>query len=165
VTREVALEPVNDSIIAGTARLALSGSRLYAWVSLAGYIEGRRHMQHIHVPEGNAHGSCPTREQDRDHDGLVSLEEGVPAYGAPAVSLEPFPAPTDLSFEYSRILRVPAALELDRAAVVVHGMDVAGKYDNTIPVACGAIDPDGGAAGSSTSGAVSGGSASSYGSP
>ena len=165
VTREVALEPVNDSVIAGNARLALSGSRLYAWISLAGYIEGRQHMQHIHVPERDARGSCPTRELDRDDDGLISLEEGVPAYGAPAVSLEPFPAPTDLSFEYSRILRVPAGLDLDRAAVVVHGMDVAGKYDKTIPVACGAIDPDGPAVGSSTSGAVSGGSASSYGSP
>jgi hypothetical protein len=165
VTREVALEPVNDSVIAGNARLALSGSRLYAWISLAGYIEGRQHMQHIHVPERDARGSCPTRELDRDDDGLISLEEGVPAYGAPAVSLEPFPAPTDLSFEYSRILRVPAGLDLDRAAVVVHGMDVAGKYDKTIPVACGAIDPDGPAVGSSTSGAVSGGSAPSYGSP
>ena len=108
VTREVALEPVNDSVIAGTARLALSGSRMYAWVSLAGYIEGRQHMQHIHVPEGNARGSCPTPDLDRDHDGLISLEEGVPAYGAPAVSLEPFPAPTDVSFEYSRTLARPA---------------------------------------------------------
>ena len=142
VTREVALEPVNDSVIAGTARLALSGSRLYAWISLGGYIEGRQHMQHIHVPEGNARGSCPTPELDSDHDGLISLEEGVPAYGAPAVSLEPFPAPTDVSFEYSHTLRVPAGFALDRAVVVVHGMDVAGKYDKTIPVACGAIDPD-----------------------
>ena len=142
VTRELALEPVNDSVIAGTARLALSGSRLYAWVSLGGYIEGRQHMQHIHVPEGNSRGSCPTPELDSDHDGLISLEEGVPAYGAPAVSLEPFPAPTDVSFEYSHSLHVPAGFALDRAVVVVHGMDVAGKYDETIPVACGAVDPN-----------------------
>ena len=81
------------------------------------------------------------RDLDRDHDGLISLEEGVPAYGAPAVALEPFPAPTGVSFEYSHTLRVPAGLALDRAVVVVHGMDVAGKYDETIPVACGAVDP------------------------
>ena len=165
VTREVALEPVNDSIIAGTARLSLSGSRLYAWISLGGYIEGHQHMQHINVPEGNARGSCPTRELDRDHDGLISLEEGVPAYGVPAVSLEPFPAPTDIRFEYSRALRVPAGLALDRGVVVVHGMDVAGKYDQTIPVACGAIDPNAPAVGTSASGSASGGSASGYGSP
>jgi hypothetical protein len=165
VTREVALEPVNNSVIAGTARLALSGSRMYAWVSLGGYIEGRQHMQHIHVPEGNAPGSCPTADLDRDHDGLISLEEGVPAYGAPAVSLEPFPAPTDVTFEYSRTLTVAPAPALDRAVVVVHGMDVEGKYDETIPVACGAVDPGSRALGSSTSGSVSGGSASSYGSP
>jgi hypothetical protein len=165
VTREVALEPVNDSVIAGTARLALSGSRLYVWVSLGGYIEGRQHMQHIHLPEGNARGSCPTPDLDSDHDGLISLEEGVPAYGAPAVSLEPFPAPTDVSFEYSQTLRVPAGFALDRAVVVVHGMDVSGKYDETIPVACGAVDPSASAVGSSTSTAGSGGSGSSYGSP
>jgi hypothetical protein len=160
ITREVSLEPVNDSVIGGTARLALAGPRMYAWISLGGYIEGRPHMQHIHVPEGNASGSCPTRELDRDHDGLISLEEGAPAYGAPAVSLEPFPAPTDLTFEYSRSLPVPAGLALDRAVVVVHGMDVAGKYDETIPVACGAIDASAPAVGSSTSGSGSAGSGS-----
>ena len=165
VTRELALEPVNDSVIAGTARLALSGSMLYAWVSLGGYIEGRQHMQHIHVPEGNSRGSCPTPELDSDHDGLISLEEGVPAYGAPAVSLEPYPAPTDVSFEYSHSLHVPTGFALDRAVVVVHGMDVAGKYDETIPVACGAVDPSAPAVGSSASGAGSGSSGSSYGSP
>jgi hypothetical protein len=122
-------------------------------------------MQHLHMPEGNARGSCPTRELDRDHDGLISLEEGAPAYGAPAVSLEPFPAPTDLAFEYSRSLRVPAGLPLDRAVVVVHGMDVAGAYDKTIPVACGAVDASAPAVGSSTTGAGSGGSGSGYGSP
>jgi hypothetical protein len=105
------------------------------------------------------------RELDRDHDGLISLEEGVPAYGAPAVSLEPFPAPTGDTFEYSHTLHVPAGLALDRAVVVVHGMDVAGKYDETIPVACGAVDLSAPAVGSSTSGAGSGGSGSSYGSP
>lgn len=165
VTREVTLEPVNDSVIAGTARLALSGTRMYAWISLAGYIEGREHMQHIHLPAGNARGGCPTRELDRDHDGLISLEEGVPAYGAPAVSLEPFPEPSDLSFEYSRILRVPPGLALDRAAVVVHGMDIAGRYDEAIPVACGAVDTGTPVVGSSTSGSGAGGSDSSYGAP
>ena len=129
VTREVVLDPVNDSVIAGTARLALSGSNLYVWLSLGGPIAGHPHLQHIHVPEGNARGSCPTPALDRNHDGLVSLEEGVPAYGPPAVSLEPFPEPTGLTFEYSRILRVPPKLPLDRAVVVVHGMEVAGKFD------------------------------------
>jgi len=162
VTREVALEPVNESVIAGTARVAVSGTSMHAWVSLAGYIAGQQHMQHIHVPEGNASGSCPTGELDRDRDGLISLEEGVPAYGAPAVSLEPFPAPSDTNFEYTRTLSVPAELPLDRAVVVVHGMNVAGKYDETIPVACGAMDAGAPAIRSSTSGSGSGGSGSIY---
>jgi len=141
VTREVLLDPVNNSGVAGTAHLSLAGSRLYAGVALGGNIAGKTHMQHIHLPKGNGRGSCPTPNLDRNHDGLISLAEGLPAYGAPAVSLEPFPAPTGLRFEYSEILRVRPGLPLDRGVVVVHGMDVNGKYDDTIPVACGAINP------------------------
>jgi hypothetical protein len=165
VTREVTLEPVNDSGIAGTARVAVAGSKLYAWLSLGGPIDRRQHMQHIHVPGGSGRGSCPTPDLDRNHDGLISLEEGVPAYGAPAVSLEPFPEPTDLTFEYSRTLRAPPGLPLDRGVIVVHGMNVGDKYDETIPVACGAINPDLPAISSSTSGSGSGGSVSGYGAP
>jgi len=101
---------------------------------------------------------------DRNGDGLVSLEEGLPAYGAPAVSLEPFPAPTGLTFEYSRSLKVPPDLPLDRGVVVVHGMPVNGKYDKTIPVACGAINPSVPAVHSSSGGGTAG-STSGYGEP
>jgi hypothetical protein len=139
--REISLEPVNDSGIAGTARFARSGDELLAWVSIGGPIDGHEHMQHLHLPEGEGAGSCPTPELDKDGDGLVSLEEGVPAYGAPAVSLEPFPVPNDVSFQYTARLTVDPDVPLDRAVVVVHGMDVGGTYDATLPVACGAVDP------------------------
>jgi hypothetical protein len=139
--REVVLDPVNDSTVAGTARLARAGDELLAWLSLGGPIGGREHMQHIHLPEGGAAGSCPTLEQDEDGDGIVSLEEGAPAYGTPAVSLEPFPQPRATVFQYAQRLRVDEALPLDRGVIVVHGMDVGGAYDPTVPVACGAIDP------------------------
>jgi hypothetical protein len=141
LTREVTLDPVNDSSIAGTARVSLAGSHLYVWVSLGGRIAGHMHMQHIHLPKGNGRGRCPTPDLDRNGDGLVSLAEGLPAYGAPAVSLEPFPMPTGLRYEYSRTLRVRPGLPLDRGVIVVHGMEVNGHYDATIPVACGAISP------------------------
>jgi hypothetical protein len=141
LTREVPLDPVNDSSIAGTARVALAGSNLYVWVSLGGRIAGHMHMQHIHLPKGNGRGRCPTRDLDRNGDGLVSLAEGLPAYGAPAVSLEPFPMPTGLRYEYSRTLHVRPGLPIDRGVIVVHGMEVHGRYDDTIPVACGAISP------------------------
>jgi hypothetical protein len=139
VTREVTLDPVNNSTVAGTARLSLAGSHLYVWLSLGGGIAGRTHMQHIHLTKGQRRGRCPTPDLDRDADGLVSLKEGLPAYGPPAVSLDPFPAPTSLRFEYSRTLRVPPGLALDRGVIVVHGMEVHGHYDDMIPIACGAI--------------------------
>jgi hypothetical protein len=85
VTRKVALDPMNESSVAGTARLSLAGSHLYVWLSLGGGITGRTHMQHIH--------------------------------------------------------RFLLGLALDRGVIVVHGMDVHGHYDDTIPVACGAITP------------------------
>jgi hypothetical protein len=141
VTREVALDPVNDSGIAGTARVALSGSRLYAWLSLGGGIAGQTHAQYIDLPKGNGGGTCPGPDRDRNHDGLVSHAEGLLAYGAPTVALSPFPAPTGLRFEYSQVLRVRLGLPLDRAVIVVQGMDVHGRYDPTMPAACGAIDP------------------------
>lgn len=139
--REITLEPVNDSGVAGTARLARTGDELLAWVSLGGPIGGQEHMQHLHLPEGEGAGSCPTPELDKNGDGLVSLEEGVPAYGAPAVSLEPFPVPKEVSFQYTARLTVDPDLPLDRAVLVVHGMEVGGTYDATVPVACGAVDP------------------------
>ena len=139
--REIALEPVNNSGIAGTARLARTGDELLAWVAIGGPIDGQEHMQHLHLPKGGGAGSCPTPELDEDGDGLVSLEEGVPAYGDPAVSLEPFPVPKDILHHFMARLRVDSELPLDRAVLVVHGMDVDGTYDETIPVACGAVDP------------------------
>ena len=139
--RELTLEPVNDSGVAGTARLARTGDQLLTWVSLGGPIGGQEHMQHLHLPEGKGAGSCPTPELDKDGDGIVSLGEGAPAYGAPAVSLEPFPKPADVSFQYTARLTVDPDLPLDRAVLVVHGMDVGGTYDATVPIACGAVDP------------------------
>jgi EF hand len=139
--REVILDPVNDSGIAGTARIARSGDSLLAWLSVGGPIGGHEHMQHIHLRKDGRPASCPTPALDKNHDGLISLEEGVPAYGAPAVSLEPFPEPQETSFRYVQRLHIDPHLPLDRATIVVHGEDVGGTYDETIPVACGAIDP------------------------
>jgi hypothetical protein len=139
--REVRLEPVNDSGVAGTARLARSEGQLLVWLSMGGPIAGQEHLQHIHLRDGEEAASCPTRDQDKNGDGIVSLEEGAPAYGAPEVSLEPFPRPDVELFEYTAQLSVDPKLPLDRAVVVLHGMEVGGTYDATVPIACGAIDP------------------------
>lgn len=140
--REVTLEPVNWSSVAGTARLWDAGGRLGVWHSVAGPIDdGHGHLQHIHLPDGDGAASCPTEELDRDRDGLVSLEEATPVVGAPAIALEPFPKPDKLLFEYMETVDAEAGPDLDRGVVVFHGMEVDGKFDETIPVACGRIDP------------------------
>jgi hypothetical protein len=139
--REVTLEPVNQSGVAGTARLAVADQSLLAWISIAAADRRREHLQHIHIPPGNQQGRCPTAELDRNNDGLISLEEGAPAYGAPAISLEPFPRPDAVRVNYLQALRIPPELELERGVVVLHGMELDGTYVETLPIACAEIEP------------------------
>jgi hypothetical protein len=58
-------------------RLLTPEGELLVWLSIGGPIAGQEHMQHIHLPEGEGAGSCPTRDLDKDGDGIVSLEEGA----------------------------------------------------------------------------------------
>ena len=91
--RLVEFVQLNGSGVHGAARLVFDGRRLGVESIASGATAARMHMQHIHLPAGNAEGKCPTRSLDADGDGFVSLKESVGAYGAPAVSLEPFPMP------------------------------------------------------------------------
>lgn len=139
--RLVVLAPLNDSGVTGTVRLLLEDGRLSVDALVRGAESGRAHLQHVHLPDGGKDGRCPTPALDRDGDGRISLEEGLPAYGGPAVNLEPFPEPEAPEFTYEQALRVPRDLPLDRGVVVIHGQDVDGSYDETLPIACGAIAP------------------------
>ena len=140
--RLVELEPLNGSGVRAVARLLLDGRRLAVDAIASGATPAQAHMQHIHLPDGHAEGRCPTRKLDADGDGLVSLEESVSAYGAPAVSLEPFPLSEGPDWEYEQTLTVPKGVELDRGVVVLHGMPVRGRYDELMPIACGVVDED-----------------------
>jgi hypothetical protein len=122
VLREVQLHPLNGSGVRGAARLLLRDGELSVESFVSGAAPGRVHMQHIHVPAGRADRSCPTRALDGNRDGLVSLKEGLGAYGPPVVSLEPFPKLKGSSWDYAANLTVPGRVALDRGVVVLHGI-------------------------------------------
>ncbi|MBA2453349.1 MAG: CHRD domain-containing protein [Chloroflexia bacterium] len=87
---------------------------------------------------------CPTPDMAGD-DGLLTLEEGLPAYGPVVLGLEPFPiadADGNVSFEQTFTLD-DASLDLSAHVVVLHGMTVEDEYVGSLPVACGLIMPEG----------------------
>ncbi len=119
--------------------------------------DGAPHAQHVHMPEAGA-ATCPTADaNDTDGDGIVSVVEGVPAYGSVVTSLttegdtsadsalavERFPVGQDGAYTYERVIDLDPAVARDLAngAVVLHGADFdgSGAYDGDAP---SSLDPD-----------------------
>lgn len=127
---------------------------LHVKIDGTGFTPNQPHGQHLH---GDAHGSmkfrCPTPDADKNGDGQVATEEGVPMYGGVIVSLttkgdtsaksglalDRFPAAdadADGSLHYDRTIpasQVDHAIieNLQHLHIVQHGLDVNGnnKYD------------------------------------
>lgn len=145
------LTPMNDSGALALAYFRLDGNMLQTTVLASGVEANERHAQHIHGKEsGNA--TCPP-ESAAGEDGLISLEEGLPFYGAPLLAL------TDESGEYPManasgdyiyertfmlgegdLISAADLGPLQDRAVVLHGMTVDGEYWGTLPVACQEIE-------------------------
>jgi len=137
----VTLAPLNNSGVKGFVTLTLRGDQLTVKVQARNLVPGQQHMQHIHgLVSGTA--TCPTPAADTDHDGIVSLAEGLPFYGAVLQPLTPYPnANAGGNVSYSETLTVNTSTlgALETRTVVLHGLTVAGTYDMTVPVACGQI--------------------------
>ncbi len=94
------------------------------------------HVQHIHI-DGN--GQCPTSSADADHNGVISIPEGVPAYGQIGTTLsvsgstaasagdDVTIAPGGGSFTYQRTITLDqatlASIKANTAVIVVHGLN------------------------------------------
>jgi hypothetical protein len=138
---EARLAPLNDSGVEGQAILSELGDTMRIQITARGLVPRREHPQRLHRLETDKPGECPTKAADEDSDGVVSLEEALPAYGPAALELKPFPTASrdgSVSFQGTFDLR-PDLKPLSTRVIVLHGLDVRGEYEPSAPVACGRI--------------------------
>ncbi len=136
---------LNESGVSGTATLTLAEGQLSVVVEASGLDADQEHMLHIHGDGGATQSYCPTPDMAGD-DGILSLEEGAPAYGGVVVPLEPYPtadASGAITFDQTYAFDGTVA-ELASHTIVVHGLTLDGTYDPSLPVACGLIMPQDG---------------------
>lgn len=149
----IALEPLNDSGVTGTAVLTLADDgSLEITIEADGLAAGLPHAQHIHGDTDLTNDfSCPGPDADTDGDGFVNVAEGLPHYGNIHISLttegdttpdsalavDRMPtADQDSRVSYIRNLAADQLPDGTAAAirnlhVVLHGMDINGneEYD------------------------------------
>ncbi|GAA4604009.1 hypothetical protein BJY16_004827 [Actinoplanes octamycinicus] len=85
---QVRLLPLNGSGATGTATLtALPTGDLKVSIRSTGLVPRAAHAQHLHGSTTGMDFHCPDRSADRDGDGYVTTEEGMPSYGDIFLSL------------------------------------------------------------------------------
>lgn len=141
---------LNGSGASGTAWATLDGSTLTVRIQATGLEPDLLHLRHIHGgPTAVAGASetqvskCPTSPADADGDGIISVAEGVPDYGAVILNLGNFTTSTG-SIDDTHVFNLSESqraslVPLDRRAVVLHGMFVGGAYDASVPIVCGQL--------------------------
>lgn len=149
---QVRLDALNRSGVSGTATLtALGNGDLSVRIDASGMVPNSPHAQHIHGSAGGTDFMCPTQAADKDGDGFVNTEEGLPDYGDIFISLttagdttkksglavDRMPkADADGNLTYQRTIKAdalpPGTIEhLKDLHIVQHGIDVNDndKYD------------------------------------
>lgn len=139
----------NDSGSSSTAQLSLDGDSLVVKITGKGFTPNSPHAQHFHGSFTESKKfTCPDSSADKDGDGQVNTEEGLPMYGDVILSLttkgdtspksglaiDRMPtADADGNLSYSRTIELPAGAgeKLKNLHIVQHGLDVNGndKYD------------------------------------
>jgi hypothetical protein len=148
----VQLDALNHSGASGTATLtAMSDGDLKVSIDSKGLVPNSPHAQHLHGSTMGMDFHCPDMSADKNHNGYVSTEEGMPVYGNIFISLttkgdvspksglaiDRMPtADADGNLSYDRT--IPAAdlpagtiAHLKDLHIVEHGIDANnnGKYD------------------------------------
>ena len=85
---QVQLDPLNKSGASGTATLtAMDNGDLKVSIRSKGLVPNSPHAQHLHGATTGMNFHCPDMSADKDGNGFVSTEEGVPMYGDIFISL------------------------------------------------------------------------------
>lgn len=139
--------PMNDSNSVALAYFEVQDNILKATILAAGVTPNQMHPQHLHGFDDGTNSVCPPASADEDGDGFISLAEGAPYYGGVKLSLDnedgTFPTANAAGlYTYQRTfdlggMSLPAWQNM---SVVVHGRNVNGTYNATLPVACGQVD-------------------------
>lgn len=136
------LSSLNGSGATGKANLTLVGDMLTVRIEASGMTPLEVHPQHIHgFADTKKNSVCPPPSADTNGDGLISVAEGAPFYGAILLPLMPFPTATAAgNVTYERTFKISKdLLPLQNRTIVLHGMMVNGVYMPTLPVACGQV--------------------------
>ncbi|MEX1177998.1 MAG: hypothetical protein WEB09_06015 [Nitriliruptor sp.] len=139
------LSQANDSGASGTATITVDGNEATVRVDGNGFFDGFPHAMHLHGEPGGDNVCGPLNPSDsgfdaadEDGDGLISVAEGVPAYGGVTVSLttegdtsadsglavDRFPTSGTLDYERTFELPQDVADNLSSLHVVVHAVDL-----------------------------------------
>lgn len=151
-TVRFSLNEFNNSGSQATATVtANDNGSLHVTIKGTGFTPKSPHAQHIHGAAHGMHFMCPSASADKNGDGQVSTEEGLPQYGDVFVSLttkgdtskksglavDRMPvADADGNLSYDRTIPASALppgtiASLDHLHIVQHGLDANGnnKYD------------------------------------
>jgi hypothetical protein len=145
----VTLGALNDSGVTGAGTVSVTGDQAHVMLDVHNLEAGQDHMSHIHGFDDGTISVCPTPALDINPvDGIISLEEGLTAYGAVQLDLGMLTPDEngDVSLDQTYTLDDTqlAALgdTLADNTIVVHGLTVNDTYDATVPVACGLVAAD-----------------------
>ncbi|AKU18379.1 hypothetical protein [Luteipulveratus mongoliensis] len=139
----------NKSGSSSTAKVTVEGDKLSVEINGKGFTPNSPHAQHFHGSfSENKNFTCPTSAADKDGDGQVNTEEGLPMYGDIMISLtttgdtspksglaiDRMPtADAEGNLSYTRTIDLPAGAgaKLKNLHIVQHGLDANGngKYD------------------------------------
>ncbi|KNX39059.1 hypothetical protein [Luteipulveratus halotolerans] len=139
----------NNSGSSSTATIKVKGDQLWVHITGTGFTPNSPHAQHFHGSfDGSKNFTCPTSSADKDGDGQVNVEEGLPMYGDIVLSLttkgdtspdsglavDRMPtADADGNLDYTRTIDLPKGSgdKLKNLHIVQHGLDANGndKYD------------------------------------
>ena len=87
-TYTFSLNALKGSDAHGTATLtAMSDGDLKVKIHATGLVPNMPHAQHLHGDTDGHHYTCPTASADKDGDGYITVEEGLPMYGNINISL------------------------------------------------------------------------------
>lgn len=139
--------------INGTTSIALAflevqdNTTLKTTILAANVTPDQEHMQHLHGFDGGENSTCPPSSADTDDDGFISLAEGEPFYGGVQLALtnedDSYPVANSVGvYTYQRTFDLTGVTlpDWENMSLVIHGADVEGSYEPTLPVACGEVN-------------------------